>query len=111
MNTRRTKIEAVLAVIVTATLALTAGVAGYRQGRKAVAVPGYRHGLAAVSVPVSAAPRVQTESYHVPVQILTFCVPWHRQILSSLAGVRVHSLGASTLSNFKAEMAATAQAG
>jgi len=99
---RRTKIEAVLAVIVTVTLALTAGVAGYRQGRKAVAVPGYRHGLAAVSVPVSAAQRAVTESYHVPVQIPVLCFHGIGTPSSAVGSVDYYN---TTPANFKAEMA------
>ena len=99
---RRTKIEAVLAVIVTVTLALTAGVAGYRQGRKAVAVPGYRHGLAAVSVPVSAAPRAVTESCHVPMQIPVLCFHGIGTPSSAVGSVDYYN---TTLANFKAEMA------
>ena len=93
---RRTKIEAVLAVIVTVTLALTAGVAA-RPGRYR-----YRHGLAAVSVPVSAAPRAVTESYHVPVQIPVLCFHGIGTPSSAVGSVDYYN---TTLANFKAEMA------
>jgi peptidoglycan/xylan/chitin deacetylase (PgdA/CDA1 family) len=98
---RRTKIEAVLAVIVTVTLALTAGVVGYREGHKAVA-PGHADSLKAVSVPESAAQRAVPESYHAPVQIPVLCFHGIGTPSSVVGSVDYYN---TTLANFKAEMA------
>ena len=94
---KRTKTEAVLAVIVTVTLALTAGIAGYRQGRKAVTVPGYGQGKA-----VSAVQGAVTESYHVPPQIPVLCFHGIGTPSSVVGSVNYYN---TTLANFKAEMA------
>jgi len=94
---KKTKTEAVLAVIVTVTLALTAGIAGYRQGRMALAVPGYGQGKAVNSVQGAV-----TESYHVPVQIPVLCFHGIGTPSSVAGSVDYYN---TTLANFKAEMA------
>lgn len=94
---KRTRTEAVLALIVTVTLALTAGIAGYRQGRKAVAAPGYGQGKA-----VSVVQEAGKESYHVPVQIPVLCFHGIGTPSPVAGSVDYYS---TTLANLRAEMA------
>ena len=91
---RRTKIEAILAVVVLLTLALTAAVLGYLKGRSASAATTGLTGTAArASVP---------ESYAVPQQIPVLC--FHGIGTPSPVSGSVDNYN-TTLANFKAEMA------
>lgn len=91
---KRTKIEAVLAVIVTLTIALTAGAWGFKKG----------HSAAVTSTPPAGAAQHQPgpESYAVPRQIPVLC--FHGIGTPSAVPGSVNYYN-TTLDNFKAEMA------
>jgi hypothetical protein len=91
---KRTKIEAILAVIVVLTLALTAAVLGYLKGRSASA--------ASLGVAGNAARAGVPESYAVPQQIPVLC--FHGIGTPSPVSGSVDNYN-TTLDNFKAEMA------
>jgi Polysaccharide deacetylase len=91
---RRTKIEAILTVIVTLTLAVTAGVWGFHEGRTAVV----RKIFLAGTVRHAAVP----ESYAVPRQIPVLCFHGIGTPSTVPGSVDYYNV---TLDNFKAEMA------
>jgi hypothetical protein len=91
---RRTRVEAILAVIVLLTLALTAAVLGYLKGRSASA--------ATTGLPGTASPAAVPESYAVPQQIPVLC--FHGIGTPSPVSGSVDNYN-TTLANFKAEMA------
>jgi len=91
---KRTKIEAILAVIVVLTLALTAAVLGYLKGRSASA--------ASLGVAGTASHAGVPESYAVPQQIPVLC--FHGIGTPSPVSGSVDNYN-TTLDNFKAEMA------
>jgi Polysaccharide deacetylase len=97
---KRTKIEAIVAVIVTLTLTLTAGAWGYIKGHSAAVTS--TAAVTNMAPPGAAQHRAVPESYAVPRQIPVLC--FHGIGTPSSVSGSVDNYN-TTLSNFKAEMA------